>query len=112
MISLQQMEDRYRMLIEQMEHTETAIAGQDLARVEACMDGIEPGLHACMATFVPCANTSYQALRLPGYFVHVRRNPHRHTIRNICLCVVHRRGVDNLGAHSPPLAPSTHSLAF
>ena len=44
MISLQQIEDRYRMLIEQMEHTETAIAGQDLARVEACMDGIEQAL--------------------------------------------------------------------
>ena len=44
MIPLQQMEDRYRMLIEQMEHTETAIAGQDLERVEACMDGIEQAL--------------------------------------------------------------------
>jgi len=44
MIPLQQMEDQYRTLIEQMEQTESAIAGQDLDRVEVCMYGIEQTL--------------------------------------------------------------------
>ena len=36
MISLQRLEEQYRMLIAQMEQSEAAIARQDLDRVEAC----------------------------------------------------------------------------
>ena len=46
MVSLQELEERYRTLIAQMEQGEAAIARQDLDAVEACANGTDQALAA------------------------------------------------------------------